>query len=41
MRTLRTLHERVKGRNGNEMKCLECMKHRVKWLVKQDNMVMQ
>ena len=23
-------------KNGNEMKCLVCMKHRVKWLVKQD-----
>ena len=27
---------RSQGRNGDEMRCLVCMKHRVKWLVKQD-----
>jgi len=29
-------HEGVRGQNGNEMRGLVCMKHRVKWLVKQD-----
>jgi len=31
----------VKGRNGNEMRCLVCMRHRVEWLVKQDKIIMQ
>ena len=41
MRINRKLHERIKERDGNEMKCLACMKHRVKWLVKQDKMIMK
>ena len=41
MRTNGKLQERVKEKDGNDVKCLACMKHRIEWLAKQGKMMVK